>query len=74
MSNEEKLTIRGLMMQLRDREIEFKMHDYHAIPGGKVIKYKRSTRDAKREMIYIFNHTGDFVECKCKIDYFIDSI
>ncbi len=74
MSNEEKLTIRGLMMQLKYREVEFRMHDYHVIPGGKVIKYKRGTRDAEREMVYIFDHVGDFVECKCNIVYFVDSI
>ena len=68
------LTIRDLMMKLKNHKIEFKMHNYHAIPGGKVIKYKCCARGTVREMIYIFNHTGDFVECKCKIDYFIDSI
>ena len=74
MINEEKLTIRDLMIRLKDHKINFRMHDYHAIPGGKVIKYTCGVRDAKRGMVYVFNHAGDFVGCKCKFDYFIDSI
>ena len=67
------LKIRDLMMRLKNHKIEFSMNNYHAIPGGKVIKYKCGTRDTVREMIYIFDHAGNFVSCKCKLN-FVDSI